>query len=131
MTSLIPSRPYHFTTDDVNQDQHYLMSILESLGLSTIRLNEFNNNEELRHLVHSIKQSESPSSSKNIITKNQGIEELRSLGINIKTERKSEIRGDQQELAEIVRIVKYSLYGVYKTVYGQSDKHDKRQIRCS
>jgi len=36
-------------------EQHYLMGELESLGLSTIRLNEFNNNEELRGLVKRIK----------------------------------------------------------------------------
>lgn len=41
----------------VNHEQRYLMSELESLGLSTIRLNEFNNNEELRNLVHAIKQA--------------------------------------------------------------------------
>lgn len=37
-------------------EQYYLMGELESLGLSTIRLNEFNNNEELRGLVKRIKE---------------------------------------------------------------------------
>ncbi|MGI0013607.1 MAG: hypothetical protein ACREBU_09225 [Nitrososphaera sp.] len=37
-------------------EQHYLMGELESLGLSTIRLNEFNDNEELRGLVKRIKE---------------------------------------------------------------------------
>jgi len=38
-------------------EQHYLMGELESLGLSTIRLNEFNDNVELRSLVRSIKDA--------------------------------------------------------------------------
>lgn len=37
-------------------EQTYLMSELESLGMSTIRLNEFNSNEELKTLVNAIKQ---------------------------------------------------------------------------
>jgi protein-arginine kinase activator protein McsA len=35
-------------------EQQYLMAELESLGLSTIRLNEFNDNRELRGLVKGI-----------------------------------------------------------------------------
>jgi protein-arginine kinase activator protein McsA len=35
-------------------EQQYLMGELESLGLSTIRLNEFNDNRELRGLVKGI-----------------------------------------------------------------------------
>ena len=38
-------------------EQGYLMSELESLGLSTIRLNEFNDNYELRRLVNAIKEA--------------------------------------------------------------------------
>ena len=33
------------------------MSELESLGLSTIRLNEFNDNSELKRLVNAIKEA--------------------------------------------------------------------------
>ncbi|HEV8386987.1 MAG TPA: hypothetical protein VGQ03_05135 [Nitrososphaera sp.] len=36
-------------------DQNYLMGELESLGLSTIRLNELNDNYELHGLVRRIK----------------------------------------------------------------------------
>jgi len=43
------------TNKHVIHEQCFLMSELESLGLSTIRLNEFNNNEELRNLVYGIK----------------------------------------------------------------------------
>ena len=35
-------------------EQQYLMGELESLGLTTIRLNEFNDNRELRGLVKGI-----------------------------------------------------------------------------
>ena len=38
-------------------EQSYLMSELESLGLSTIRLNEFNDNRELRSLVGRLKEA--------------------------------------------------------------------------
>ena len=38
-------------------EQCYLMSELESLGLSTIRLNEFNDNRELRSLVGRLKEA--------------------------------------------------------------------------
>jgi hypothetical protein len=111
---------HHSDTTDVIaiHEQCYLMSELESLGLSTIRLNEFNNNTELRNLVHSIKQSE-PLSSKKIVTKNQYVEELRSLGIRIRTRNISEIPAGEQELADVVRIVKYALYNAYKTIYGR------------
>lgn len=37
-------------------EQTFLMSELESLGLTTIRLNEFNDNFELRRLVNAIKE---------------------------------------------------------------------------
>jgi hypothetical protein len=60
MAASIGSRIYHPSGSDddyVIHEQRYLMSELESLGLSTIQLNEFNNNEELRHLVHAIKQA--------------------------------------------------------------------------
>lgn len=36
-------------------EQNFLMAELESLGLSTIRLNELNDNHELRGLVDRIK----------------------------------------------------------------------------
>lgn len=39
-----------------SHEQTYLMSELESLGLSSIRLNEFNDNTELRRLVNAIKE---------------------------------------------------------------------------
>jgi hypothetical protein len=39
-----------------SHEQCYLMSELESLGLSTIRLNEFNDNIELRSLITRIKE---------------------------------------------------------------------------
>lgn len=45
--------------DSVNDDiheQNYLMGELESLGLITIRLNEFNDNSELVGLVRCIKE---------------------------------------------------------------------------
>jgi hypothetical protein len=45
--------------DSVNNDiheQNYLMGELESLGLITIRLNEFNDNSELVGLVKCIKE---------------------------------------------------------------------------
>jgi hypothetical protein len=38
-------------------EQQYLMADLESLGLSTIRLNEFNDNRELRGLVKGMKDA--------------------------------------------------------------------------
>jgi hypothetical protein len=58
MEAPISSRVSHRTANEVVvHEQQYLMSELESLGLSTIRLNEFNNNEELRHLVHGIKET--------------------------------------------------------------------------
>jgi hypothetical protein len=40
-----------------SHEQTYLMSELESLGLSTIRLNEFNDNLELKRLVNAIKEA--------------------------------------------------------------------------
>lgn len=46
--------------DSVHCDSHkqnYLMSELESLGLTAIRLNEFNDNSELVGLVRHIKDS--------------------------------------------------------------------------
>jgi hypothetical protein len=39
-----------------SHEQTYLMSELESLGLSTIKLNEFNDNSELKSLVSGLKQ---------------------------------------------------------------------------
>jgi len=44
------------TVHDRAHEQSYLMSELESLGLTTVRLNEFNDNEELGSLVKSIKE---------------------------------------------------------------------------
>lgn len=41
---------------DYSHEQCYLMSELESLGLSTIRLNEFNDNIELRGLITRLKE---------------------------------------------------------------------------
>jgi hypothetical protein len=41
---------------DKAHEQSYLMGELESLGLTTVRLNEFNDNEELGSLVKSIKE---------------------------------------------------------------------------
>ena len=41
---------------DYSHEQCYLMSELESLGLSTIRLNEFNDNIELRGLIIRLKE---------------------------------------------------------------------------
>jgi hypothetical protein len=38
-------------------EQNYLMGELESLGLQTIRLNEFNDNSELVALVRCIKEA--------------------------------------------------------------------------
>jgi hypothetical protein len=43
--------------EDNIHEQSYLMAELESLGLSTIQLNEFNDNAELRFLVTRIKDS--------------------------------------------------------------------------
>ena len=40
-----------------SHEQNYLMSELESLGLTAIRLNEFNDNSELVGLVKHIKDS--------------------------------------------------------------------------
>ena len=40
-----------------SHEQNYLMSELESLGLTAIRLNEFNDNSELGGLVRRIKDS--------------------------------------------------------------------------
>ena len=39
-----------------SHEQSYLMGELESLGLTSIRLNEFNNNSELKMLVNAIKE---------------------------------------------------------------------------
>lgn len=39
-----------------SHEQTFLMSELESLGLSSIKLNEFNDNFELRRLVNAIKE---------------------------------------------------------------------------
>jgi hypothetical protein len=39
------------------QEQNYLISELESLGLSSIQINEFNDNRELRSLVKRLKES--------------------------------------------------------------------------
>ena len=44
------------TVHDKAHEQSYLMSELESLGLTTVRLNEFNDNEELGSLVKIIKE---------------------------------------------------------------------------
>jgi hypothetical protein len=129
MAAPISSSVNHRTTKVPNHEQCYLMSELESLGLSTIQLNEFNTNEELRSLLYGIKQSESPSS-KHIVTKKciEQCIELRSLGIRIKTaEHKSDIRGGEKELADIVRIVKYSLYNAYKTLYGRRHKNESNR----
>ncbi|MGH9992887.1 MAG: hypothetical protein ACREAZ_09630 [Nitrososphaera sp.] len=41
---------------DDSHEQYYLMGELESLGLTSIRLNEFNNNLELKRLVNAIKE---------------------------------------------------------------------------
>jgi len=41
---------------DYSHEQCHLMGELESLGLSNIRLNEFNDNVELRGLITSIKE---------------------------------------------------------------------------
>lgn len=38
-------------------EQTFLMSELESLGLSGIKLNEFNDNVELKRLVNAIKEA--------------------------------------------------------------------------
>jgi hypothetical protein len=40
-----------------SREQTYLMSELESLGLSSIKLNEFNDNVELRRVVNAIKEA--------------------------------------------------------------------------
>jgi hypothetical protein len=40
-----------------HREQHYLMGELESLGLSSIRINEFNDNTELRGLVKALKEA--------------------------------------------------------------------------
>jgi hypothetical protein len=40
-----------------SHEQTYLMSELESLGLSSIKLNEFNDNVELKRLVKAIKEA--------------------------------------------------------------------------
>lgn len=42
---------------DEAHEQSYLISELESLGLSSVRLNEFNDNQELHTLVKSIKEA--------------------------------------------------------------------------
>ena len=39
-----------------SHEQSYLMGELESLGLASIKLNEFNNNSELKMLVNAIKK---------------------------------------------------------------------------
>jgi hypothetical protein len=41
---------------DKAHEQSYLISELESLGLTAVRLNEFNDNNELHALVRSIKE---------------------------------------------------------------------------
>jgi hypothetical protein len=43
--------------EEHHHEQNYLMGELESLGLSTIRLNEFNDNHELRSLVKQLKEA--------------------------------------------------------------------------
>ena len=40
-----------------SHEQSFLMSELESLGLSSIKLNEFNDNSELKRLVNAIKEA--------------------------------------------------------------------------
>lgn len=61
MSAIFKSRyPYIMSVDSVHSDSHeqnYLMSELESLGLTTIYLNEFNDNSELLGLVRHIKDS--------------------------------------------------------------------------
>lgn len=47
--------PRHSVTNDIHE-QNYLMGELKSLGLITIRLNEFNDNSELVGLVRCIKE---------------------------------------------------------------------------
>ncbi len=42
---------------DKAHEQSYLISELESLGLTTVRLNEFNDNKELDTLVRGIKEA--------------------------------------------------------------------------
>ncbi|NOJ27327.1 MAG: hypothetical protein DA330_04880 [Nitrososphaera sp.] len=39
----------------IENEQHFLLCELQSLGLNTIRLNEFNDNTELSNLITSIK----------------------------------------------------------------------------
>jgi len=115
-------RLHNRTIDVINHEQSYLMAELESIGLSTIQLNEFNNNKELRHLVRRIKQNNASSSSlsktKNKdVTESNCIEELRSLGIKLRSTQKVHSKGSEQELSDILRIIKYSLYNVYKKYY--------------
>jgi hypothetical protein len=43
--------------EEEHHEQHYLVGELESMGLSTIRLNEFNDNHELRSLVQQLKEA--------------------------------------------------------------------------
>lgn len=44
-------------SSDYSHEQCFLMSELESLGLSNIRLNEFNDNVELQGLIRRMKES--------------------------------------------------------------------------
>lgn len=61
MLAICKSRyPYIMSADGVHinsHEQNYLMSELESLGLTAIYLNEFNDNSELLGLVRHIKDS--------------------------------------------------------------------------
>jgi hypothetical protein len=43
--------------EEEHHEQNYLMGELESMGLSTIRINEFNDNHELRSLVKQLKEA--------------------------------------------------------------------------
>jgi len=118
MAASTSQRLHNRKNDVINYEQSYLMAELESLGLSTIQLNQFNNNKELRHLVRCIKQNKSSSiSKKKTVTENKCVEELRSLGIKLKSTQKVHSKGSEQELSDILRIIKYSLYDVYKKSY--------------
>ncbi|AIC14438.1 hypothetical protein [Nitrososphaera viennensis] len=44
-------------SQDETYEQSYLLGDLESLGFSSIRLNEFNDNTELRNLANCIKEA--------------------------------------------------------------------------
>ena len=59
LSASVPTKPT-MSRDSVNSgihEQNYLMGELESLGLITIRLNEFNDNSELMGLVRCIKEA--------------------------------------------------------------------------